>query len=137
MDTGRLCQLLNYPPIWAERHLVCDEFFVPQAAEFEREYGYRVPQGGTEHWRYGAFLFWLRRNTDSKMLAHLLAAAIADPDPPMAGNVIKTIIAHPSSTEQMLRLAVSAVTENQEYFVTQHQLESSFSNTHGAEKNVP
>lgn len=126
MDKAQLAKVLNYPQIWLEANLFTDELFSIQAPEFQREYGGRVPSGGTEHWRYGAFHFWLKRNIDVAVLERLLDAATVDPDQPMAGAAIRYIVAHPSSDRSILARAIDAVSKSRDFYVSKEQLERAF-----------
>src|SRR5947209_1942912 len=85
MSPTRLAEVLQYPPVWLTTGLLCEELVALQAPQVAREYGLSAPTGGTEHWRFGAFRFWLRRKLTLTELESLLEAAVTDPDPPMAG----------------------------------------------------
>jgi hypothetical protein len=120
----------DFPGIWLACGLLQGDFFAQQAVEFEREYGGVKPSGGTEHWRYASFLALLRAQPTAARLVQLLDAALADPDPPMAGNVVKDVIANPLSTEQMLSRAAEAVAANPAYYVTREELIQLFNRSH-------
>lgn len=126
MDKASLARLLNYPTIWLEAELLTDELFGIQVPDFQKEYGGRIPEGGTEHWRYGAFHFWLSRNIGSQVLELLLDAASADPDQSMAGAAIKDIIQHPSSNRAILERAVEIISQSQHFYVSSVELEKAF-----------
>src|SRR5687768_2753488 len=117
MNITAFAESAQFPAVWLEYGLLDGLFFEQQAAEFASEYGSRKPSGGTEHWRYAAFLSWLRAKPDASKVEQLLEAALADPDPPMAGNVIKELVANPLCTEQMLLAAMDRVAENRDYYV--------------------
>ena len=127
MDIKAFAAAANYPTVWLTRGLLDGPFFQAQAEEFFREYRDRKPAGGTEHWRYGSFIHWLRTDIDERKTLDLFEAAIADPDPPMAGNVIKELLGRPFATEGMLSRALKAVAENRYYHVTAQALERIFS----------
>ena len=93
MSLTTFATLAEFPDAWSKHGLLDGPFSAEQAAEFEREYGSSKPNGGTEHWRYAAFLNWLRAKPDARRTGQLLEAALADPDPPMAGNIIKKLVA--------------------------------------------
>ena len=130
MQITSFAEAADFPRIWLTCGLLEGDFFEQQAAEFEREYGVVKPRGGTEHWRYAAFLALLRAQPTAARLAQLLDAALADPDPPMAGNVVKDVIANPLSTEQMLARATEAVAANAYYYVKPAELLHLFNNSH-------
>ena len=130
MQITSFAEAADFPEIWLTCGLLEGAFFVQQAAEFEREYGSVKPRGGTEHWRYAAFLALLRAKPTAARLDQLLDAALADPDPSMAGNVVKDVIANPLSTEQMLARAAEAISANSDYYVKQEELIHLFNNSH-------
>lgn len=126
MDAELFAANAKFPQCWIEHDMLNGEFFSQQIAAFESEYGAKKPAGGTEHWRYGAFLHWLRSDPDTELLQALLAAALADPDPPMAGNVLKAIVAKPNCTPAMLKAAQDAVDSNRYYYTTAQDLRQSY-----------
>jgi hypothetical protein len=127
MNAQDLASLLEYPSTWLERNLLLPELVSIQSAQFHSEYGSRRPHGGTEHWRYGAFLFWFKHELNEQILGYLLEAAIADPDPPMAGNILKLIVGHPKCTHSMLQAAIACVGTTRYYYTSRHELEALFS----------
>lgn len=129
MNTDLFAGAADFPACWLEHGLLSGEFFVQQIAAFEAEYGATKPNGGTEHWRYAAFLHWLRTDLDTQRLAALLTAALADPDPPMAGNVLKAIVARPNCTQAMLKAAQDRVGANADYYVSAEGLCQAFEST--------
>ena len=48
MNKKQLAEHLQYPAIWQESGLLSDELFNFQAPEYQKEYGARAPDGGTE-----------------------------------------------------------------------------------------
>jgi hypothetical protein len=66
-----------------------------QFSSLRRRYGTRSrPVNSPEHWRYGAFLYCLRRVKDEAGLKCLMLLAQNDPDRPMAKAMMKEISAH-------------------------------------------
>jgi hypothetical protein len=120
----------DFPPEWIRGGLFDDPFFIGQANEFEHHHGSAKPSGGTEHWRYAAFLHLLRANPTAATLQRLLDAALADPDPPMAGNVIKDIVTNPLATESMLAAALARIAETGDYYVDTDELIWLFQGSH-------
>ena len=127
MNTSHFVNSVHFPSAWHKHGLLEAGFVVQQATEFEREYGARQPTGGTEHWRHGTFLYWLRSEPSAEQLAQLLEAALHDPDPPMAGGVIKQILGSPLSTITMLEAAIQKVASSRAYYVTGEELKAAFS----------
>lgn len=130
MQISAFAVAADFPDIWLDHGLMEGDFFAQQAAEFEREYGGVKPTGGTEHWRYASFLALLHAQPTAEKLVQLLDAALAEPDPPMAGNVVKEVIANRLSTEQMLARAAEAVAANSDYYVTREELVQLFKSSH-------
>jgi hypothetical protein len=122
MDILGFAAAADFPQEWIRGGLFDDPFFIGQANDFERHHGSARPNGGTEHWRYAAFLHLLRANPTAATLQRLLDAALADPDPPMAGNVIKDIVANRLATESMLSTALARIAENVYYCVESDEL---------------
>lgn len=122
MDISEFAAAAQFPAIWLDRGLLDGPFFQGQADEFGREYGLGKPPGGTEHWRYGAFNHWLRSGLGPERTRDLFQAALTDPDPPMAGNVIRQLLDSPFATEQMLLDAVAVVEADRDYQVDAQEL---------------
>jgi hypothetical protein len=134
MNKVQFASALNFPSIWLEAGLLPDELFDLQVGELLREYGGSKPDGGTEHWRYGAFLYWLKKDLDFKTLDALFDAAFKDPDPSMAGNVIKELVTHTLCTESLLQRAAEVVSTSKDYYVTRAELESTFAGARGKKR---
>jgi hypothetical protein len=67
-----------------------------QLSSLRRHFGTRSrPVNASEHWRYGAFHFVLRRAKNEETLIKLLSVAYADPDKLMGGEMVKDIQKHP------------------------------------------
>jgi len=126
MNIARFLVAANFPEPWIRHGLAEELFFKQQANAFGKEYGNSKSVGGTEHWRYGSFLYWFKKELTSIRLRELLDAAIADPDPPMAGNVLSLIAAHPNATEEMLHLAQNTVNLQPHYYISAADLEMYF-----------
>jgi hypothetical protein len=118
----------EFPACWRQLGLLEGEFFERQAAAFAAEYGASRPRGGTEHWRYGAFLHWLGQANDAKLLGFLLEAALEDPDPPMVGNVLIAIVGKPSCTQALFQAALVRVSSQPGYYISGALLRSTFEN---------
>lgn len=66
-----------------------------QFSSLRRRYGTRSrPVKSPEHWRYGAFLYCLRRVNNEADLNSLMLAVQSDPDRPMAKAMMREISAH-------------------------------------------
>ena len=75
-----------------------------QFSALNRHYGSRSrPVKASEHWRYGAFLYCLRRVQTAAQLDSLIEVVNADPDLPMARAMRKEVLSHPMATEDLKR----------------------------------
>jgi hypothetical protein len=92
----RLRKALRFPRAWFTTGRMTGELMRLQFSSLRRRYGTRSrPVNSPEHWRYGAFLYCLRRAKDEADLKCLMLAAQIDPDRPMAKAMMKEIVAHP------------------------------------------
>ena len=99
---------LRYPRLWFDSGLLAGELLELQYSALRRKVGSRSrPLAASEHWRYGAFVWWLQRVDVQERLLLLLDAAAADPDEPMGSSVAKEIAAHPSSSEAVRERALT------------------------------
>jgi hypothetical protein len=126
MNRNILLKKLNYPAEWEKYELLDEQLISIQLDEYIKEYGSETPKGGTEHFRFGAFLFWLQKDINFKVLSSLLKVAMLDPDKPMAGAVIKEILAHKLSDESLLNKATEKVSSSKYYYATKNELEECF-----------
>lgn len=92
----RLRRALRFPRAWFSTGLMSGELVRLQFSSLRRRYGTRSrPVRASEHWRYGAFVYCMRRIQDDAGLKRLMSAAQADPDKPMRRAMMKEILAHP------------------------------------------
>lgn len=130
MEIHRFAQAASFPAVWLERGLLAGPFFESQARKFEHEYGTRVPEGGTEHWRYDAFLHWLRSSPSAEALEGLVEAVLQDPDRPMAGNVLLDLVALRSFNQKLLEHILARAPTRRELGVNPQRLKSAFFTAH-------
>lgn len=131
VDKIDFLKLLNFPKIWEKQDLLPDSYFEFAKKEFEKEYGNTIPNGGTEHWRFGAFVYLLQKNLSANQIGWLIDAAIDDPDRPMAGGVIEELLSREFASEQMLARACKAVDGNKNYCKSSEQLRKNFRSGNG------
>jgi hypothetical protein len=99
---------LRYPRVWFTSGLLAGELLELQFRALRRKVGCRSrPLAASEHWRYGAFAWWLGRIEAPERLLLLLGAAAVDPDEPMGRAVAKEIAAHPLSSEAVRERALT------------------------------
>jgi len=133
-----LLQRLCFPKIWQEKGLYPDDLYQVQLEAFRAEARVRGippddyhPAGGTEHYRYGAFRFWLYRKPAREVYEALMEAAAADPDPPMAGAAIKDLISSYSPSRAIVELVIQAVSRSKAYYLSEKELRAFLRQTAG------
>lgn len=99
MTKAEFLKAYGFPDQWLSWGLYPDELFEAQRRECADDQAYYP----AEHLRYGAFLWWLRRNRliPVAMLKQLARLAALDPDPHMADSAAHDILFHPSATEEV------------------------------------
>jgi hypothetical protein len=129
LSLSELIDRLGYPAVWTEKGLYPEDLYQVQLAAFvaeARERGIRSheyrPVGGTEHYRYGAFRYWLQRDPGPDTLHSLMEGAVVDPDPPMAGAAIKDLLAAYHPTRAMIEVAIQAVRGSKGYCLSEAEL---------------
>lgn len=88
MTKEEFIKLMQYPREWVEWGMLPDELLDEQIAEYELRRG-----RASEHYRNGAFHFWLRREPSKDVLLKLIKLSFFDPDPLMAYSLRKEYIA--------------------------------------------
>ena len=126
MDKVEFLKFLNFPTIWEKANLLPDSYFELAKVEFEKEYGDTKPVGGTEHWRFGSFIFLLKADLNTSEIEMLVEAAIEDPDKPMAGGVIEELLSKELATNAILEKACTAIESNKYYYKSTDQLRNAF-----------
>lgn len=99
MTKDEFIRRMQYPREWVEWAMLPDELLDEQIAECGR--------GGdwaSEHYRNGAFRYWLRRRPSKDVLLKLVRLSFLDPDPLMAYSLRKDYIAKAENAdEEVLR----------------------------------
>ena len=88
-------------------------------------------EDASEHARFGVFMYWLNKDIDSKTLSSLFKVALLDPDEPMAGSLIKEILAHELSTAHQLSEAIEKIISSKYYYSTEEELIECFTSKVG------
>lgn len=89
-------EVLGYTEKWIEYGFLTEEILQNQLAEFEKG-----EDQNTEHYRYGAFLYWFdQRNAFSDTeVEHYIELALNDPHELMAGSAIKELFTSSKITD--------------------------------------
>jgi len=96
-----LMKKLCFPAIWSEKELYPEELRVVQEAELRRNSPGEVVND-SEHYRYSAFLYYVKRSdTTPDQLRHLVKAASQDSDPVMAQAALIDMVSHASCTDDI------------------------------------
>ncbi len=72
-------KLMNLPTLWNEAVLYPETLFLGQLESYTPG-----SEEASEHYRYGAFNWWIKQNPPVDKIAALLRAATLDTDPQMA-----------------------------------------------------
>jgi len=98
----RLRRALGFPREWFSPGLMPTELVRQQLSSLRRHFGTRSrPVNGSEHWRYGAFRFLLKRAKDERNLVAMLSVAYADPDESLGEQMVKDIHQHPLASSEL------------------------------------
>jgi hypothetical protein len=129
-SAAALAERLHYPALWIDRGLYPEALYRVQLAAFESEARQRgiasaeYQPAGAEHYRYGAFTFWLQQKPDAGVADALMEAAIADPDPRMASAVMNDLLAGYRLSPAVVELAIKAIRQSGRYAISADALES-------------
>ena len=88
MDKIAFARHLKYPPEWVEWNMYTDELFQVQLGSYQHD----EDIGEGEHYRYGAFRYWLQRKLTTVQSENLVKLSFLDPDQFMARNVRQEIL---------------------------------------------
>ena len=75
MTKEEFVKLMNYPKEWLEWDMLPDEVLENQLSEYEPGH-----ENSSEHYRNGAFQFWLRGEANEEQLIKLVKLSKLDPD---------------------------------------------------------
>ena len=79
MNQNEYIQLMRYPKEWVLWDMLPEEVVCAQFAEYGPG-----SERASEHYRNGAFHFWLRQKPSKEILIKLVQLSFLDPDPLMA-----------------------------------------------------
>ncbi|MBP1151171.1 MULTISPECIES: hypothetical protein [unclassified Methylocaldum] len=100
MTKNEFINLMQYPREWVEWGMLPDELLNGQIAEYEPG-----SERASQHYRNGAFHFWLRRGPSKDVLLKLARLSFLDPDPLMADWLRKDYIAKAENADgEVLRV---------------------------------
>lgn len=90
---------MNFPDEWSENDMYPDELFYSQLSAYRPGAEER-----SEHFRNGAFHWWLRHDSRKERLAILLRLAAIDPDSLVGQDIRKYIHTMPGFDQQLSEL---------------------------------
>lgn len=102
MTKQELTRLLHFPIAWLNWDMYPHELFEIQRADY-----YPGAEQASEHYRYGAFRWWLMQSFTGEQAAKLLALTFLDPDQAMANSARADLLASlrlPSGLQELARL---------------------------------
>lgn len=82
ISKAQFAKLMEYPSEWLEWGLYPDDLFEGQQEAYSPG-----EEQASEHYRNGAFHWWLRSEPTREILRKLIALTFLDPDPAMADDV--------------------------------------------------
>lgn len=82
----RFAKLLHYPSEWLAWGMYPDKLFQIQVHDYEPG-----SETASEHYRYGAFRWWISKPLSEKQLAKCVVLTFLDPDQIMAANARKDL----------------------------------------------
>jgi hypothetical protein len=108
MDKAHFIQHMGYPKEWLGGYLL-DAYLEDQItgwlSEHEADRSLTGEAPGSEHYRYGAFLYWLKRDPSLPQLEKLLALSYLDKDQVMATDAHRRIARAKLASPEMRFLA--------------------------------
>lgn len=99
-------ELMHFPKEWLEFGLYPDELFIGQVDHY-----LSGDEDGSEHYRNGAFHWWLKRNPTRQQLSNLIQLTFLDRDSLMAGDVRKYITGAKNIHENVPQRALNSTTK--------------------------
>jgi hypothetical protein len=81
LNKEQFAELMQFPKAWLAWGMYNDELFKIQLADCEPR-----SEDAPEHYRYGAFRWWLGRTLTNEELTKYVALTFLDPDQAMAGS---------------------------------------------------
>jgi hypothetical protein len=92
-------RLMEFPDEWLHFDMYPDELFAANSAGYEIGH-----EKSSEHYRNGAFHWWLKQVPTKKKLKDLVVLTYADPDQLMAGDVRKYIAKAMNCDDEVMEL---------------------------------
>jgi hypothetical protein len=124
-DTSNFFSRLLFPAIWVESNLYPVALREGQEAHLKQESPGRVC--GSEHYRYGAFCYYVKSpDTTAEQLHLLIVAAAQDPDPVMAQAALIDLVSHPSCTDKLYSEALQAFNKFPEHYFDEEQMNRAY-----------
>lgn len=109
MDKAGFIRLMDYPKEWSDWGYLPDTYIGDQIRDWLSEHGADQPNSGevagSEHYRFGAFLYWLKQEPQTGQLEKLLALTYLDKDQVMANDVRRMIARAKFASPEMRLLA--------------------------------
>ncbi len=109
MNKSHFIQLIGYPKEWSDWGYLPDTYIADQIKDYLSEHRADQPKSGdvpgSEHYRFGAFLYWLKQEPQIDQLEKLLALTYLDKDQLMANDVRRRIARARFASPEMLLLA--------------------------------
>jgi hypothetical protein len=98
MTRNEFICLMQYPPEWEEWGMLTEELMDIQIGGY-----YPGSEKASEHFRNGAFHYWLSKNPSKEVLIKLAKLSFLDPDTLMAEWLRKEYIAKAQHTDEEVK----------------------------------
>lgn len=95
---------MRYPRAWLEWEMFPDKLYQVQSAEYEPG-----NERGAEHFRYGAFGWWVARKMSRAQLRKYIALTWLDPDQVMANEARRDLLGKQPLDPELRRLLLLKV----------------------------
>ena len=127
MSKGSFFERLEFPSIWLDENLYPEALRAEQEALLSKEPPIPKKVCGSEHYRYGAFSYYVKEpSTPAHVLERLILVAEEDSDPVMAQAAIIDISSHPNCTTDVFEQAKSAFGRFSEVYFDHSLLDRAF-----------
>lgn len=101
MTKKEFIKRMQFPREWVEWGMLPDELLDEQMAVYEPG-----NERASEHYRIGAFHYWLRKRPSKDILLKLIKLSFFDPDPLMAYTLRKDYIAKAENADEEVSRAL-------------------------------
>lgn len=99
LNKEQFAELMQFPKAWFAWGMYRDELFKIQLADYEPR-----SEDASEHFRYGAFRWWLSRTLTDEEVSKYVALTFLDPDQAMAESARRDLASSKALSPELQRL---------------------------------